>query len=316
MRNLSTTSVQSYWQELEKIAATRQVKMLRQLFASGQTGAAEDLAKNLHSAGVLKVTGPGTQLKHLGRGAEGVATTVIGSSVAPTRRVVRKTFDTQGPLYSKQLLAEKMHAGRALRDSPDVATLLSKRLGKGGKGGRYLMYEMAEGSKPMPADIPKNLKGIVSKGVSKRTLMDVIGNEGNFVTSGGRGKILDYLPARTSTVRDLLTAQLPFQKELRNKFGVRLRDPSTAEKASMGQQLEVLREIGMPTLPESRIKMPVAGSSPPSALLSSLDLHNILKAREFRELYGTGTTASDLRYGGLRRADPARALRGLGGGSR
>lgn len=311
MRNLSTTSVQSYWQELEKIAATRQVKMLRQLFASGQTGAAEDLAKNLHSAGVLKVTGPGTQLKHLGSGAEGVATTVIGSSVAPTRRVVRKTFDTQGPLYSRQLLAEKMHAGRALRDNPDVATLLSKRLGKGGKGGRYLMYEMAEGSRPR--DIPENLKGIVSKGVSKRTLMDVIGNEGNYVTSGGRGKILDYLPARTSTVRDLLTGQLPFQKEWQNKVGIRVRDPSTAEMPVVRDVIERQRQMGLPTVAASKVKFPEA---PVPEVASHPALAKIVQAKTFRELYGTGTTASDFNFGGLRRADPARALRGLGGGSR
>ena len=67
---------------LEKTALTRQAKILKALVAKGDIGAANALAKKLHRAGALKVSGPGTQLKTLGGGAEGVAHTVIGAKDA------------------------------------------------------------------------------------------------------------------------------------------------------------------------------------------------------------------------------------------
>lgn len=80
-----------YFEAFVKEAATRQLKELRKLFTSGNAAAGEALAAKLHAAGVLKVTGPGSQLKELGGGAEGVAHTVIGAgnSGTPATRVAQ-----------------------------------------------------------------------------------------------------------------------------------------------------------------------------------------------------------------------------------
>ena len=46
------------------------------------------------------------------------------------------------------------------------------------------------------------------------------------------------------------------RKELRNRLGIRLRDPSTAEMPLVRQGIEGQRQMGMPTLAASKLKIP------------------------------------------------------------
>jgi superfamily II DNA or RNA helicase len=148
---------QAQLSDMEKEAATRQVKILRKLVASGNIDKARKMAKELYEAGVLKVSGPGTNLKRLGAGAEAVADLVVGAKAKPGKLLARKAFDPKGAAFSKEMMGEKVTAYRAIRGAgleDDYAKLYGK-LGKGGKGGRYLHTEYVH--KPRPYMSPTNV---------------------------------------------------------------------------------------------------------------------------------------------------------------
>lgn len=151
---------------LEKVAAPRHIKVIRDLIQKGERKKAEALIKKLQSAGVLKTTGPGTNIKRLGSGAEGVADLVVGGKGAKGPVQVRKAFDREGPVYSKRLLSEKVQAGRKLRNTDEpFAKLISNKVGKGKTGGRYLLYEEAANPRAVAAAAKKEaLKGATGRG--------------------------------------------------------------------------------------------------------------------------------------------------------
>jgi hypothetical protein len=300
-------------QAFQKQAATRQLKIMRSLFNQGRIQEAEQLARKLHQAGALKVTGPGSSLKSLGSGAEGVAHAVIGAKDAPVTAAVRKTYDRGGALYSKEILQRKMDAGRALRGNPAVTPLLSKRLGKGSAGGRYTVHGLARGDEAYDAN-RQTLSAVQALHGRTRTplhLHDVVGNPGNTLESGGSQKIIDYIPVPKRTFEEVSTGRRPWQKEFQRRMGLRMRKPrwqiekmvaSNVKREGAKQGLHLSHQV-------------VSGQ--PTVLAHSDTYGRRALARMWQDLGATNATASDMdRWRGVRRADPRRALRGLGRGSR
>lgn len=105
--------------ELEKYGARAGLKLIRKAVAGGDMARAERLAI---TPGVLKRTGAGSQIRHLGTGMEGTSTLV-----AHPRKgvVVRKVYDPKG-LSGPEMIKRKAEVGRQLSDSPDAAKFLGE----------------------------------------------------------------------------------------------------------------------------------------------------------------------------------------------
>jgi hypothetical protein len=95
---LSSGTVRSYWSELEKIAATKQIKVLRSLVRRGRLDEARALAERLADAGVLKVTKQGTNVGRLKPGAEAVTDIVVGAKKHPGLAVRKPSHSAPSPL--------------------------------------------------------------------------------------------------------------------------------------------------------------------------------------------------------------------------
>lgn len=150
---LSPLSASACRDELQKIAATRQVKILRQLAKEKRWDELNAMVKQLSDADVLKVSPQGTDVARLGTGGEGIADLVVGAGGQKLTRkepvTVRKTYDTLGPMYSKEQLAEKVNFLRRMRQrkgkgpaggAGDFAELYGG-IRKTPKGGRYTLHE-------------------------------------------------------------------------------------------------------------------------------------------------------------------------------
>ena len=93
------------------------VRRIRRKARMGNFDAAESLARDLHEQGRLPVRPEGYVVGELGGGAEAIAQHVVGAADAPTTVAVRKAFDPKSAFYSRNVLAEKMQAGRKLRSA-------------------------------------------------------------------------------------------------------------------------------------------------------------------------------------------------------
>jgi len=130
-----------------KVAATRQVREMRRLAENKDWRGLEQLAGQLQDAGVLKVSGPGTNLRRLGAGAESINDLVVGAGgdrLADKHPLtVRKVFDKLGPMYSKEQLSEKINLLRRIRNTPNAPlfTELYGGLRKAPGGARYTLNE-------------------------------------------------------------------------------------------------------------------------------------------------------------------------------
>jgi len=333
----------SFVDEMTKVGATRQLKILRQLVRAGKVRQAEQFANRLHRAGALKVTGPGSQLGYLGGGAEGAAHTVVGAKgiraatgarVAPEAQVaVRKTFDPKGVLYSKHMLAEKMQAGRALRGDPRFAELLSKRIGRGAQGGRYMHYQRVAGTPigqaPGGGALGQQVKGMETALQGRgRVLADVAGHPENVLVtrqaagSGlraakgfksvpvkGLGGASGTAPSGATAAaaqgsRPVAIDYLPMRQAARQQV--------TSGTAPFQQRL--MSQMGARVSPAGKLEA-VSPSAPFARASSSRGLKNFfgsrMRAGTFRHAYGGSAAPSQFTPRGPMRASPQRALAGL-----
>lgn len=122
---LTPTVMAAFKGELEKIAARRGLKEIRQAISGGNFAKAQALSK---TPGVLKATPLGHHIKDIGQGGEGLASLVAGPEHG---LAVRKIYDPGG-VASPELIARKEQAGRALQNNPHVARFYGSHEGVGG----------------------------------------------------------------------------------------------------------------------------------------------------------------------------------------
>lgn len=231
MRHLSLVTADAFWTEMEKISAPRALKEIRKLIQAGDTAGAAAMAKRFTEKGALKVTGPGSQLKHLGSGIEAQATLVAGAKDAPGQIAVRKAYDPGGSAFSKSFLADKVNAGRKLsrgrNADPRFAQLYSKQLGKGQSGGRYTMHEYVRGQKPSAAQMgayQAKFEQMSQHGLKGHTLMDFQKNRGNVLMTANGPKVIDYNPYRDKNIQNFQESPPPARQwpgRLQNQAYVR-----------------------------------------------------------------------------------------------
>lgn len=299
-----------------KVAAPRQIKEIRKLVASGDIPGARRLTRALQKAGVLKTTSQGTQLKHLGSGAEGVGTLVVGAKDAPAGELaVRKAYDRGSALFDRRSLAEKHNIMRRAKDHPNFAKTYSSRIRKGKGGTPYTVGEFVRGTEDASTQAGGLIGRVSGKGSTefsratnmlpgaefgvgaKKTLGDVIGNPGNtIITPEGVPKIIDVLPGTLKNVQGYISGSSEAQRRSQRLLGI------TPIKTAPNMQAAV--ERGQKTIaklqadPDMRRKV---------TLLSGRTI-----PATFESIYGIrGMAPSDIGAQGLRRANVRRALSGL-----
>lgn len=163
------------------------------MVGEGNLAGASQLAK---TPGVLKPSLAGSQIQHLGRGGEGLATMVAH----PEHGVaVRKLYDPRG-ISGQEMIARKEQAGRALGDNPTFAKFLgSAQTPQGGQMhfNEYIKPGQAPtgqaGAQSIRHAQTQAQKGLVGAGFAGGK--DI--REGNMIydAAAGQHRVIDYLPA-------------------------------------------------------------------------------------------------------------------------
>ena len=217
-----------------KIAATRQVKEIQKLVDAGKFDEARAMAAKLEAAGVLKKSRPGTPLKRLGVGREGVADLVLGAADAPTGHelAVRKAYDPKASMFNENLPNRKVQIGQLLKSDKNVAQMFTP--GEAHRAGNvpYHIGEFVPGKalrdvRNVDAHVPSILDADTRVNAAAQHLMgtdalaqDIVHNRGFFgrgvnlhgdntrITPSGTAKIIDYMPFRGSEMPQLGDAPL------------------------------------------------------------------------------------------------------------
>tara|TARA_Y100000310_G_scaffold12637_2_gene13049 strand:- start:1365 stop:2561 length:1197 start_codon:yes stop_codon:yes gene_type:complete len=302
----------NYKEELEKVAATAALKLIRTLVNAGKLAKANRLASSLVAKGGLKTTQAGSKLRFLGSGAEGPASLVIGAKASPGKAVVRKMMDPRGPIFSKQQASTKFNMMRRFRapqarmgghpasiGDKNYAKLVSNKLSKTPTGGRYYHAEYVPGKdlgetatrlqyrRSAEGPFPKKIRGLsdIYKTTQKSSKKNVLGD------------VIDEVTPRTS-IRKAVQG---------SNSGNIMISPSGKAKT-----------IDFLAFPRGYRKNPEAlkfeNQSP--SILARPGWMSRAKAAGWRaRVPGAQTSASDFVSGDMRRADPLSALRSLGPGS-
>ena len=92
------------------------------------------------------MTAPGTSIKDLGSGAEGVATIVMGAADRPDLVAVRKAYSPEGDIYVPGQEDLKVQVGEVLRGDPNFAEIYTKNKARNTPGGvKYMIKEFVQG---------------------------------------------------------------------------------------------------------------------------------------------------------------------------
>ncbi len=183
-----------FWNSpLWKEAARAGLRQISRMVSEGNLAGASQLAK---TPGVLKPTLAGSEIKHLGRGGEGLATMVAH----PEHGVaVRKLYDPRG-VSGPEMIARKEQAGLALRDNPNFARFLGSA--QTPYGGQMHFNEYVHPGQVPPGQMEQSVRH--ARAQAHKGLTDVGFAGGKDIRSGnmiydsasGKHKVIDYLPSQ------------------------------------------------------------------------------------------------------------------------
>lgn len=154
----SLLAMESFSDELQKIAARKGVKLIgdmwgkaQKAFAAGDTQAGTALMERANklskTPGVVKPSAAGSQIQSIGRGSEGAVSAVADPEFGLS---ARKLYDPKG-IATPELIRRKDVAGKALGKSEDVAEYYGQRASS--QGGTMQFSELvpqAKGAGPNP----------------------------------------------------------------------------------------------------------------------------------------------------------------------
>ena len=287
----SVVGMLGFSDELQKIAARKGLKLIRQLFAKGTP---ETLAKAERLAitpGVLKKTQAGSQVKHLGSGMEGVST----MTAHPKRGLeVRKVIDPSG-ISGKGMVHSREQAGKALQHSSDVAQFRGARTTPGGLREQRFAYAPGAGAQTMPTKrvamgtgamanptrrAAAQMKRLKLQGAQKGFGIQDL-HADNMMTGPGGSKAVDFIavpsaktPANFANQANLARArraQEMADKGIKSSYQAYLESPRRPGKvmaraygkaAPQRMQRSVRREIAPRSVPAQSTTMSTAIKSP------------------------------------------------------
>lgn len=163
------------------------------MVSQGNLTGASQLAK---TPGVLKPTLAGSQMQHLGRGGEGLATMVAH----PEHGVaVRKLYDPRG-ISGPDMIARKEQAGKALGDNPTFAKFLgSSQTPQGGQ--MHFNEYVPSGQSPTGQAGDRSVRHAQTQAQKGLTEAGFAGGKdirkGNMIydANAGQHRVIDYIPA-------------------------------------------------------------------------------------------------------------------------
>ena len=262
----------------------------------------------------IRVTDQGSQIQHLGSGAEGVGTLVVGATDNPYKLTVRKAMDRGSPLFSQDNMAQTHNVFRRAANSnnPLFARRYSKKIKKGKRGTPYTINEYVPGSEvgligqhgpiaPKGSSLAPGGLSIPEAG-AKNVVTDVIGNPGNILRdAAGNEKIIDFVPTTHERMRSSILASGPRANQLRKRNRIAL---------TPKQQLTTLSDLNDP----ARVQEAQAAIVADTRLMQQLQNPRIAReaqAAQLSDQWGVAVQPSDIGPTGLRRANMLRTLRGL-----
>lgn len=257
----------------------------------------------------IRVTDQGSQIQHLGGGAEGVGTLVVGAKDNPYALTVRKAMDRDGALFSKDNMAQTHNVFRraTLNNNPLFAKRYSPKIRKGKRGTPYTINEYVPGSEVDLVSAPQGSRfapgGLsIPEAGAKNVVTDVVGNPGNILrNAAGDEKIIDFVPTTSERMRSSILGSGPRAKRLQKRHQINL---------TPKQKLSTLADFDNP----ARMQEAQAAIMADSRLMRQLQdprLQRESLAAQLSDQWGVAVQPSDIGPKGLRRADTLRTLRGL-----
>jgi hypothetical protein len=143
---MNSTTLKAFESELEKISARAGLKLIRGLFSQGTPEALQRASALAKTPGVLKPGALGSQVAHLGAGAEGTADLVAHPEYGLS---VRKLYDPTSAIASPALIGRKVQLAKALQ-SPHMADTYG--FARTGRGGKATFHEYVPGGRPNAAE--------------------------------------------------------------------------------------------------------------------------------------------------------------------
>ena len=188
-----------FWDNaLWKEAARAGLRQISRMVNQGNIAGASALAK---TPGVLKPSAAGSQIQHLGRGNEGMATMVAH----PEHGVaVRKLYDPRG-VSTPEMIARKEEAGRAMGNNPNFAQFYGSAQTPHG-GGTMHFSEFVPSSSARQKDGWS--KSTAQTAQRANQSLGAAGYEGHDIRPGnmiqtptGQQKVVDYIPGRSGEMQ-------------------------------------------------------------------------------------------------------------------
>lgn len=139
---MNRTTFDGLWNELEKIALRAGVRLIQQLMAKGTPEAIAQANRLAKTPGVVKSTAMGSQIKHLGRGGEGIADLVAHPQHGVS---VRKLYDPTSGIASPTMISRKLQMAKQV-ESPLMAQ--THGFARSSRGGRASFHEYVPGGMP------------------------------------------------------------------------------------------------------------------------------------------------------------------------
>jgi hypothetical protein len=259
--------------ELEKIALRAGAKIIQRLMQRGGAGALEQANRLAKTPGVLKPSAMGSQIKHLGRGSEGVADLVAHPQHGVS---VRKLYDPTSTVASPRMVGRKMQLAKQV-DSPVMAQ--THGFARTGSGGRASFHEYVPGGKPT-AEAESAIKSQLQSAGAKKgyqlediragnirggKAIDVLPFHGGEVATSKGGRMGLTLQGSAVHGRHMTKAEgrVPEGLSTKNLY-------KTMRGGSKGQSLQQLTtapQRSAISLPKSQ---PLAASAPPSPARTSM----------------------------------------------
>lgn len=167
------------------------------MVSQGNIAGASRLAQ---TPGVLKPSAAGSQIKHLGRGSEGLATMVAH----PQHGVAARKLYDPGGISTPAMIARKEEAGKAMGSNPNFAQFLGSAQTPHGGGTMHFNEYVPGASRTMKDSTPAQRSAAAQTGRDARSALAEKGYEGHDIRMGnmvedsrtGQNKLIDYLPAR------------------------------------------------------------------------------------------------------------------------
>jgi len=242
---MNPTAIEAFGDELQKISARAGLKIIQRLMSKGTPEAMAQASRLAKTPGVLKSSPLGSQVKHLGRGGEGVADLVAHPEYGMT---VRKLYDPTSAIASPTLISRKLQMAKQVK-SPLLAE--TQGFTRTGRGGRVQFSEYVPGGAPTrkaESAIRSKLQGLGAKkgfqledirkaNIQGGKAIDVLPFAGGEASSMGAGNVLSMTPKGSQRFAQHSRKTFARKGGERGIYGV-TKNPKTFSKKNLYRLLE------------------------------------------------------------------------------